>query len=71
METSYALVDKDTPPTALTKTSPVDGRKMQLVFSDEFERDDRTFWPVSRSPIGFSFVLIIRRETIHIGKRLI
>jgi hypothetical protein len=47
METSYALVDKDTPPTALTKTSPVDGRKMQLVFSDEFEQDDRTFWPVS------------------------
>jgi beta-glucan synthesis-associated protein KRE6 len=47
MEASFSLVDKDTPQDARTKSSPVDGRTMQLVFSDEFEKDDRSFYPVS------------------------
>jgi beta-glucan synthesis-associated protein KRE6 len=47
MESSFSLVDKDTPQDVRTKPSPVDGRTMQLVFSDEFEKDDRTFYPVS------------------------
>jgi beta-glucan synthesis-associated protein KRE6 len=50
MEGSFSLVDKDTPQDVRTKLSPVDGRAMQLVFSDEFERDDRTFYPVSDLP---------------------
>jgi hypothetical protein len=47
MESSFSLVDEDTPQDVRTKPSPVDGRTMQLVFSDEFEKDDRTFYPVS------------------------
>ena len=47
MEGAFALIDKDTPLSVRTKPSPVDGREMQLVFSDEFEKDDRTFYPVS------------------------
>ncbi|MCJ1389629.1 hypothetical protein MMC18_002486 [Xylographa bjoerkii] len=38
------LIDKDTPSSAYTKTS-VDGSQMQLVFSDEFNTDGRTFYP--------------------------
>ncbi|MCJ1433135.1 hypothetical protein MMC27_002494 [Xylographa pallens] len=38
------LIDKDTPKSAYTKTS-VDGSQMQLVFSDEFNVDGRTFYP--------------------------
>lgn len=45
METSYSLVDKDTPQDVRTKISPVDGRVMQLVFSDEFETEGRSFYP--------------------------
>lgn len=55
MEGTYALVDKDTPLSVRTKLSPVDGREMQLVFSDEFEREGRTFHPVSlQLSIGYS-----------------
>lgn len=45
MEGSFSLIDNATPQDARTKVSPVDGRTMQLVFSDEFEQDGRTFWP--------------------------
>jgi len=45
MEGVYAMVDKETPQNVRTKVSPVDGRTMQLVFSDEFNQDGRTFWP--------------------------
>lgn len=38
------LVDKDTPADAKTRTG-VDGHKYTLVFSDEFNKDGRTFWP--------------------------
>lgn len=38
------LIDVDTPRDVLTKTG-IDGNKYQLVFSDEFNEDGRTFWP--------------------------
>ena len=37
------LIDKDTPSTAKSWTSP-EGTKYSLVFSDEFETEGRTFW---------------------------
>ena len=40
-----SLIDPDTPPEAHTKTSVRDGRELQLVFSDEFETDGRSFYP--------------------------
>jgi beta-glucan synthesis-associated protein KRE6 len=47
MQTSFSLIDKDTPASAYTKASPVDGQTMNLVFSDEFEVEGRSFYPVS------------------------
>ncbi|KAG0141298.1 hypothetical protein CROQUDRAFT_51909 [Cronartium quercuum f. sp. fusiforme G11] len=38
------LIDVDTPREALTKIG-ADGKEYQLVFSDEFNQDGRTFWP--------------------------
>ncbi|GAA5943225.1 uncharacterized protein JCM15063_005298 [Sporobolomyces koalae] len=38
------LIDKDTPQEAYTRTG-FDGETYNLVFSDEFEQDGRTFWP--------------------------
>ncbi|KAF7322099.1 GH16 domain-containing protein [Mycena kentingensis (nom. inval.)] len=38
------LIDPDTPEDALEYTSP-DGEKYELVFSDEFNEDGRTFYP--------------------------
>ncbi|KAF6757534.1 beta-glucan synthesis-associated protein [Ephemerocybe angulata] len=38
------LIDPDTPKEALTRTGN-DGHKYNLVFSDEFNRDGRTFYP--------------------------
>jgi hypothetical protein len=49
----FALIDNDTPQEVRTKVSPVDGRTMQLVFSDEFEVEGRSFYPVS-GPCGQS-----------------
>lgn len=40
-----SLIDPDTPPNALTRTSAADGASYHLVFSDEFEKEGRTFWP--------------------------
>ncbi|KAK0555415.1 beta-glucan synthesis-associated protein [Tilletia horrida] len=41
----FQLIDPDTPPNAYTFTSPVEGQtQYQLVFSDEFEQEGRTFW---------------------------
>lgn len=45
MEGRFSLIDKDTPQEVYTKTSPYDNRQLQLVFSDEFNIDGRTFWP--------------------------
>ncbi|EIW78296.1 glycoside hydrolase family 16 protein [Coniophora puteana RWD-64-598 SS2] len=41
----FALIDADTPSSAYTYKSFNDGSEWQLVFSDEFEQDGRTFWP--------------------------
>lgn len=38
------LIDPATPSSAMTRTA-IDGTQMQLVFSDEFNTDGRTFWP--------------------------
>jgi hypothetical protein len=38
------LIDLDTPNDAKTRTG-LDGKKYNLVFSDEFNTDNRTFWP--------------------------
>jgi beta-glucanase (GH16 family) len=38
------LVDSETPHNARTRTG-FDGQKYNLVFSDEFNTDGRTFWP--------------------------
>ena len=39
-----ALIDPDTPSSALTKKAP-DGSTLKLVFSDEFNTNGRTFYP--------------------------
>ena len=41
----FGLIDEDTPAEALTYTSLQTGDVWQLVFSDEFEQEGRTFWP--------------------------
>ena len=38
------LIDPDTPQSAMTKTA-VDGTQLKLVFSDEFNKPGRTFYP--------------------------
>lgn len=38
------LIDKDTPADAMSRTG-FDGDRYNLVFSDEFNVDGRTFWP--------------------------
>ncbi|KAL8651257.1 MAG: hypothetical protein Q9226_004780 [Calogaya cf. arnoldii] len=38
------LIDPDTPKSALSKKAP-DGKTLDLVFSDEFNKDGRTFYP--------------------------
>ncbi|KAG8807456.1 hypothetical protein FRC18_005555, partial [Serendipita sp. 400] len=46
MESSFALIDPDTPQSAYTKQGIQDsGVELQLVFSDEFNKDGRTFYP--------------------------
>jgi beta-glucanase (GH16 family) len=39
----HGLIDPDTPLAAMTRTSYT-GKKQKLVFSDEFNRDGRTFY---------------------------
>ncbi|CCF51581.1 hypothetical protein NDA11_001939 [Ustilago hordei] len=43
--TQRGLIDPDTPESAMRRTSPVDGTAWHLVFSDEFEKEGRSFWP--------------------------
>lgn len=45
METMFALIDSTTPQDAMTYTSTEDGQAWQLVFSDEFNTDGRSFYP--------------------------
>lgn len=43
---NWGLIDKDTPKSAYTKPSYSDPKvELQLVFSDEFNTDGRTFYP--------------------------
>ncbi|KDN41086.1 hypothetical protein RSAG8_07640, partial [Rhizoctonia solani AG-8 WAC10335] len=42
---NYGLIDRDTPPEAYTHTSFEDGSEWDLVFSDEFNTDGRSFYP--------------------------
>ena len=39
------LIDPDTPASAKTRSSTFDGSILNLVFSDEFNQDNRTFYP--------------------------
>jgi beta-glucanase (GH16 family) len=45
MPGNWGLVDLETPQEAFTKASYVDGTDWQLIFSDEFNTDGRTFYP--------------------------
>lgn len=45
MISSFGLIDKDTPESAYTHTSLEDGSTFNLVFSDEFNQDGRSFFP--------------------------
>ena len=45
MPGNWGLVDLETPKSAYTKTSYADGSEWQLIFSDEFNTDGRTFYP--------------------------
>lgn len=45
MPGNWALIDKDTPHDAYTISSYTYGQEYQLVFSDEFNVDGRTFYP--------------------------
>jgi|ERR1700722_8929064 len=45
MAGNWGLVDLDTPHSAYTLPSFYDGSSWQLVFSDEFNTDGRTFYP--------------------------
>ncbi|KAJ7712456.1 glycoside hydrolase family 16 protein [Mycena metata] len=40
-----SLIDADTPTDAYSRTGTSDGKKYNLIFSDEFETDGRTFYP--------------------------
>lgn len=42
---NWGLIDVDTPPEARTKEDLLTGQTWQLVFSDEFNLDGRTFYP--------------------------
>lgn len=42
---NFGLIDKDTPSEAYTYKSYHDESEMVLVFSDEFNQDDRSFYP--------------------------
>jgi beta-glucanase (GH16 family) len=39
------LIDPDTPQNAYTKASPTDGTELNLIFSDEFNVEGRSFYP--------------------------
>ncbi|KAF8603602.1 beta-glucan synthesis-associated [Ceratobasidium sp. AG-I] len=45
MPGNFALIDRDTPKEAYTHTSIDDGSEWDLVFSDEFNTDGRSFYP--------------------------
>lgn len=75
MPGNWALIDKDTPQSVYTKTSYIDGSSLELVFSDEFNQDGRTFYPGGMfylCPLSSSVTLtIFKIQMTLIGKRLI
>jgi beta-glucan synthesis-associated protein KRE6 len=42
---NFGLIDVDTPPEAFTRRAMYKDEEWQLVFSDEFNEDGRTFYP--------------------------
>jgi beta-glucan synthesis-associated protein KRE6 len=42
---NWALIDIETPTSAYTRSGWTDETEMELVFSDEFNTDGRTFYP--------------------------
>ncbi len=70
----FALIDQDTPSTAQRIKTFTDGSMYDLVFSDEFNQDGRTFYPVSRynseAKLYPTHAQIIRAMTL-IGRPLI
>jgi beta-glucanase (GH16 family) len=42
---NWGLIDTDTPTWAYTRPAWTGGSEMELVFSDEFNKDNRTFYP--------------------------
>lgn len=45
MPGNFGLIDLDTPQSAFTIPSYVDGSQLELIFSDEFNTDGRSFYP--------------------------
>lgn len=45
MAGNWGLIDLETPQSVYTKTAYTSSQEMQLVFSDEFNVDGRTFYP--------------------------
>lgn len=45
MEGNFQLIDKETPVEALTRKSLEDGSEWDLVYSDEFNTEGRSFYP--------------------------
>ena len=63
------LIDKDTPNDAKTRTG-FDGQQYDLVFSDEFNVEGRSFYPgcVASLPQGFHPFIDPMAGTIHSGR---
>jgi len=80
---NWGLIDLDTPKEVYTKPSYFDSKQeMQLVFSDEFNTDGRTFypgddpyweavdlhyWQVNNAFLHSNFILMSTRPTIWSG----
>ena len=54
MPGNWGLIDRETPMEFRTKPDYVNGKTWELVFSDEFNTDNRSFYPGG----GFSFTRI-------------
>jgi beta-glucan synthesis-associated protein KRE6 len=58
MPGNWGLIDLDTPKEAYYISSFRDGSQMQLVFSDEFNTDGRTFYPGTTNSSHIKSMLI-------------
>ena len=53
------LIDADTPKHVYTRKGfGTDDREYQLVFSDEFEVEGRTFWPGDDPLVSYTFLIL-------------